>query len=113
MMTPKENAVYEDEHTGNKMVCVHSPKTAGVPTHRAESKQIEFETVEDGEWFSIPVDNFGRNYSKVADSEAELAKQDEGVDEDEIYERRRESWSRLASEFGITEDEVREIVVSR
>lgn len=112
-MTPKENAVYEDEHTGNKMVCVHSPKTAGVPTHRAENKQIEFETVEDGEWFSISVDNFGRNYRKVADSEDELAEQDEGVDEDEIYERRRESWSRLASEFGITEDEVREIVVSR
>lgn len=35
-----------------------------------------------------------------------------GVDEDEIKSRRSESWKRLADEFGITTDEVREIIVS-
>ena len=72
MRTPTQGAVYEDDVTGNQMVCVESPDTFGVPTHKAENMTIEFELVEDGEWFSIPVDNFGRNYSKVADSTKDL-----------------------------------------
>lgn len=72
MQTPTQGAVYRDEVTDEQIVCVHSPDTFGLPVHEAENEQIEFETVEDGEWFTIPVDNYGRNYTKVADSEEDL-----------------------------------------
>jgi len=72
MQTPTEGAIYEDKHTETLMKCVHSPDTAGMPTHRAEHQQIEFETVEDGEWYGIAVDQFGGNYRKVAESESKL-----------------------------------------
>jgi len=112
MQTPTEDTVYEDEFTGDRVVCVSSPDTFGVPTHKAENMQIEFETVEDGEWFTIPVDNFRGNYTKVADSVDKLEAQpsDEEI-QAEIRDRANESWARLASEFGMTEDDVRSIIV--
>ena len=36
---------------------------------------------------------------------------DVGIDEDEIRERRGESWKKLAAEFGVTEDEIRDIII--
>jgi len=72
MQTPTEGAIYEDEHTGTLFECVHSPDTFGMTTMEAEHAPIEFETVDDGEWYSIYVDNFQRGYRKVADSKAEL-----------------------------------------
>lgn len=112
MQTPTQNAVYEDEFTGDLVECVHSPDVFGMPTREAENEQIEFETVEDGEWFTIPVDNFRGSYTKVADNVEALEVQpsDEEIAE-EINERANESWSRLASEFGMTEDDVRAIIV--
>lgn len=72
MQTPIPGAVYEDERTGDLLECVHSPDTFGVPVHEAENMQIEFETVEGDDWFTIFVDNFGRGYRKVADSIEDL-----------------------------------------
>lgn len=72
MRTPQEGAVYEDTNTGEKLLCIKSPDTFGVPTHKAENMEIEFKTVEDGQWFTIFVDNFRGSYRKVADSLAEV-----------------------------------------
>lgn len=45
---------------------------------------------------------------EVADAEAV---EQGGVDESEIQDRARESWGRLADEFGLTESEVEDIIV--
>lgn len=114
MRTPNEGAVYEFDGTAYE--CTHSPDTMGVPTHRAESMACEFERIEDGEWMSIPVDDFGRGWSKVAKSrEAYEATGDEipltEAEREQIEERARESWGRLAREFGVSEDDIRTIIV--
>lgn len=46
---------------------------------------------------------------EVADPET--VEESGAVDEAEIRERANESWKRLADEFGLTEDEVRDIIV--
>lgn len=71
MQTPRENHVYRDPE-GDLVECVNSPDTFGEPTHKAENMEIGFEVVEDGTYFTIFVDNFGRGYAHVADSVGEL-----------------------------------------
>jgi hypothetical protein len=66
MQTPTEGAVYHDEVIDGRMVCVKAPDTAGVSMREAESMTVEFELVEDDEWFSIFLDNFGSNQTRVA-----------------------------------------------
>ncbi len=114
--TPTEGAVYKDERSENVYVCTESPETAGVRTSRAESMPIGFERVSDGEWMSIPVDNFGRKWTKVAKSRRAYESDPDEIplspdEREEIEDRARESWGRLAREYGVSEDDVREVII--
>lgn len=42
---------------------------------------------------------------------AESIDESTGIDESEIQDRAKESWAKLAGEFGVTESEIRDIIV--
>lgn len=68
-----EGAIYECEHSNTLVEVVHAPNTHGVPTHRLEHQPIEFETLDEGEWFSVYRETFCTGYTKVADSSDDIA----------------------------------------
>lgn len=114
MRTPTRGAVYEGP-SGEPYECIKSPDTMGVPTHKAESMEIEFRSLADGGWLGIAVDDYGSNWRFVAESAERFEKQNgDGLTEAEaaeIRERARESWGRLANEYGVDEDTVRDVIV--
>lgn len=72
MRTPSEGAVYRDEHADSLVECTEGVDPWGKSTRELENEQVWFQGVDDGEKFSIYVDNFQRGYPKVADSVDQL-----------------------------------------
>jgi len=64
--------VYKDTNTDQLVLVLDNPDTVGVPTHEAENKQVELETVDNRQWYTVFKDNFRSNYVKVADSVDDL-----------------------------------------
>lgn len=67
-MTATQHAIYENTETGTKVEVIAIPD----PFDNNGSDQVEFETLDDSEWYGVFADNFRGNYTKIADSRDEL-----------------------------------------
>ena len=92
---------YESVDSGNKYEVV------GISEHEFDRDltEVELEPVDGGEWHTQYLDNFNSGYTKVVGDNLT----DE--EEDEIQDRAGESWGRLAREYNVSEDKIRQTII--
>ena len=84
---------------------VETIDTAGMPTHEAENVGVPMRDP-DGERYTFFADMV-RSWAKAPSTTDDLTDEEKA----EIADRAREDWGRLAREFGVDEDTVREVIV--
>jgi len=65
-----KGAIYRSKHSNKlvKVVATPDPFDPGDP----DNQKVEFETLENGEWYGVFADNFHSGYDYVADSREDL-----------------------------------------